>query len=128
VWYSGRRYELGIVLPASLGREEIIVPAARALRITPADSRPGIINGALAFLCIQKPAHLSEDVVLLMSKYSTNGGVLCVAPLGLLVRNSKVVGDAKDVALGYLDAIIATAIGWTFRTVVHYPQRTVGFL
>jgi hypothetical protein len=125
---SGRRYELGIVLSASLGCEKVVVAAARALRITPADSRPRMIDCALSLLCVQETAHCFEDVVLLMSKHSTNGRVLCVAPLGFFVSDAEVVGDAKHVALGYFNISVAAAISRTLRAVIHHPQRPVVFL
>jgi hypothetical protein len=90
---SGKRYELGIALSPALGREKVVVPAALAVGIASADRRAGIVYCALALLCVQKRTNLPEDAVLLMSEYATHRGGLCVPPLYLLVRNTKVIRD-----------------------------------
>ena len=90
---SGKRYELGIALSPALGCQKVVIPAALAVGIASADRRAGIIYCALTLLWVQKRANLPEDVVLLMSEYATHGGGLCVSPLCLLVRNTKVICD-----------------------------------
>ena len=70
---SGRRYEVGIVLPPPLGCEEIIVPASLAVGVTAAHRRANLIDSALAFLCIEKLTDVLENVVLLVSQYPALG-------------------------------------------------------
>jgi hypothetical protein len=91
---SGKRYELGVALSPPLGCEKVIVPAARGVGIASAEPRSRVIDCALAFLCVEKLTDFPEDVVLLMTKYEANGRSLCVPPLRLLVRNTKVVRDS----------------------------------
>ena len=110
VLVSGRRYELGVVLSPPLGCKKVIVAAARAFRIAAAHRRTGVIDRALPLLRVKKHADFPEDIVLLMPEYSANGGGLRITTLGLLVRNAKVIRYSKQVALGYLDAIITATI------------------
>ena len=105
--------ELRVALSTPLRCQKVVVSATLALGIASAYRRSGVVDRALAELRVEKLTYLPENVVLLVSKDLTHRGSLCVAPLGLLVRNAEVIRDSQQVALGYFDAIITATIGGT---------------
>jgi hypothetical protein len=122
------RDELRIALSTALGCEKVVVSASLAIGIAATHRRPRVVDSAPALFAVQKLADLPENMVLLVAQDSTNRRSFCITPLGLLIRNTKVVRDSQQVAFGYLDAIITAAIGGTLGTIVHDPKRAGVFL
>lgn len=75
-YISSAGNELGIILPTSFGRQEIVVAAAKTIGILSANRRARFINRASARFGIEKLADLLEDVILLMAKHAAAKGDL----------------------------------------------------
>lgn len=68
--------ELGIILPSSFGRQEIVVAASKTVGILSANCRARFIDRASARFGIEKLADLLEDVILFMTKHAAAKGDL----------------------------------------------------
>lgn len=67
MFISGGWNKLGIVLSPPFGCEKVVITATPAFRVFTAYCGAGVIDCALPFICVQKLADFSEDMVFLMS-------------------------------------------------------------
>lgn len=118
----GARYELLVALPSPLGSKKIIVTAAQAVGIFPADRGACVINTTATCFGIEKLTDCFEDVVLLMAKYAAGGGILDVSLFCPVIRDAEVTRDSQDVPLRNLDSFVAAAIRRTLRAVEQHSQ------
>src|SRR5882762_8278495 len=94
---SGAGYELLVALPPPLGSEKIIITAAQAVGVFPADRGARVIDTAATCFGIEKLTDCFEEVVFLMAEHRAGGGILGVPLFGLIVSDAEVTSDSHDV-------------------------------
>jgi|SRR5215510_1432590 len=119
---SRGRNEFGIALSSPLRRKKVVISAFLCIGILAANSRPGLVNGALTFLLIKKLAYLIVDMVLFVSQDASIRRWFGVPQFRLLVRDTEVLRYAQEIALGYFDAIVTAAIRRALGTVIQHAQ------
>src|SRR5215210_1925529 len=99
-----------INLAAALACKKVIVSAAQAVRVFAADAGPRFINSASAFFKVEELADSFIDVIFLMAKHAVAESDLCVALLGLLVRECEVGRYCQQVWFRNLYSVIAATV------------------
>jgi hypothetical protein len=82
-----------------------------------------MIDRALPLDRIEEFADVFINMILLVTQHERASSDLGVPPLGLLVRHSEVVCQSEQISPGYLDSIIAAAVGWAFVAIVQNAQH-----
>ena len=112
--------EVGVILVPTLGHQERIVAAVRAVRVTAADRWSNRMHGAKTGFQIQEPACAAKDLVGLVLHHSLSSRppVLGEGRGCVVLAHRKVSGEPSQVPLRHWNTRIGTAVRRAVETVV----------